>query len=223
MVPALGEVVVLSTHLDDAAFSLGAWIHATTREGGSVLVVTVLGGDPSSPRPSGSWDRRAGFTTEGEAARVRREEDAAVWRRLGASSQVLSFGDATYGRGATDDEIWSAIDGFTAAANTVLAPGWPLGHPDHLWLSDLTKRRCTPDRLRLYREQPYASHQPDPCGGGDGWKPLPSGRIDRREKRRALALYRSQLPMLGGRRVLRAVSRSEARCGGEAVHGGTVP
>ena len=36
-----------------------------------------------------------------------------------------------------------------------------------------------PRRLRLYREQPYASHQPDPCGEG-AWTRLPSGPVGRR-------------------------------------------
>lgn len=221
MVPDEGNVVVLSTHLDDAAFSLGAWIHRRTRDGGSVLVLTVLGCEPSSSVPAGSWDRRAGFLTEGDAATARRQEDAAVWDLLGARAEVLTFGDATYGRGAPDDEVWAAIAPHLDGAVAVLAPGWPLGHPDHRWLSDLARARCDRDRLRVYREQPYATHHADPCGADEGWTPLRADAADRRRKRRALRLYGSQIPLLGGRRLIRAVARAEDRCGGEALSMGS--
>lgn len=221
MVPEDGNVVVLSTHLDDAAFSLGAWIHGLARRGRSALVVTVLGCDPASPRPAGSWDRRAGFATEGEAAATRRREDTAVWALLGARAEVLPFGDATYGRGGSDDEIWAAVDPFITDAGVVIAPGWPLAHEDHRWLFELARDRCDPHRLRLYREQPYASHQPDPCGDG-AWTPLPAGPVDRWRKRRALRLYGSQLHLLGGRTTIRALARAERRCGGEALDAGSL-
>ena len=76
--PGAGEalperVVVVSPHLDDAVLSLGGAISRASRAGAHVTVLTVLAGDSDSSEPAGSWDRRAGFETEADATRGRRE------------------------------------------------------------------------------------------------------------------------------------------------------
>jgi LmbE family N-acetylglucosaminyl deacetylase len=106
---AAGQLVVVSPHLDDAVLSLGAAIASWTRLGRAVTVLTVLACDPSSPARAGGWDRRAGFATEGEAARVRREEDEEACTLLGAAPRWLPFGSSDYERHGADDEIRATV------------------------------------------------------------------------------------------------------------------
>jgi LmbE family N-acetylglucosaminyl deacetylase len=152
-----GRVVVLSAHLDDAVFSLGATIAATTRSGTEVNVVTVLAGDPESTVPAGWWDRATGFRTLGEAARARRHEDRRACALVGATPSWLPFPDATYDSRPDDDEIWTAVQEAIAGAAAVLVPGFPLTHVDHDWLTMLVLARAESAlQIGLYVEQPYA-------------------------------------------------------------------
>ncbi len=90
------RLVILSPHLDDAALSLGATIAYASEVGLAVTVLTVLAGDPDSEEPAGTWDTICGFATAGEAARVRRAEDANACEILGAEPMWLPF---AYGDG----------------------------------------------------------------------------------------------------------------------------
>jgi LmbE family N-acetylglucosaminyl deacetylase len=226
--PLRGRVVVISPHLDDAVFSLGASIWDATRAGAEVTVVTVLAGDPDSELPAGEWDRGGGFSTAGAAIRVRREEDHAACESLGATVCWLPFADAQYPRGADDATVVAEIAAPCAGADVVLLPGFPLDHPDHAFVARLVLG--TPHaarRVGLYVEQPYAADRRavDPAvpaevralTGDPAWVRLPAGRAAREAKRRAAHAYRSQVRLLGGRRTLWRVARHEASCGGETI------
>ena len=225
-------MVVVSPHLDDAVLSLGATIADATRRGTLVDVLTVFACDPGSAAPTKGWDARAGFATEGEAARARREEDAFACADLGATPIWLPFGSVDYERHGDEAEIRRRVAEASAGADEVLLPGTPLTHPDHASLvralvgSDLS---C--GRLGLYAEQPYAWRSEHAVGVPD-WLAaelavpveLARVRVGARAwlaKRRAVLRYRSQLALLalrGGQRL--AVERllwSDARAGGEAL------
>lgn len=224
-----GNVVVLSPHLDDAVLSVGAAIRTSSGRGSRVRVLTVLGGDPDSLTPASSWDQRAGFSTEGEAARTRRREDALACSLLGAEPIWLPFGDMTYGRRATDDEVWAKVASRLEGSDTVLVPGSPLSHPDHRWLAGLALERLDPAvRTGLYLEQPYALHLGEASRPEEvvvtgtsrawAWTTVESGRSARRDKRRAVRAYASQLPLLSPKRSLPwRLSRAELRWGGEMI------
>jgi LmbE family N-acetylglucosaminyl deacetylase len=209
-----GDVAVISPHLDDAIFSLGA---AIARTGSEVAVVTVFAGDPDSTLPAGEWDARAGFRTAGEAARARRQEDALACHDVGARAVWLPFGDHQY-PAADDETVWAALERAVAGADTVLVPAFPLSHEDHVRVLELVERKGLPgQRLGRYVEQPYAAAW---TGGstGDGWLPLAAGLTDRLAKLRACRRYASQLPLL--RRsgpILRPLLRYELARGGESV------
>jgi len=212
------DVVVLSPHVDDGVFSLGAWIARATRAGTRVRVVTVLAGDPSSARPAGPWDRKGGFRTAGEAARARREEERRACALLGATPVWLHYGDEQYGRGAGDEEIWSDVVASVEGADTILAPGCPLEHEDHAWLTRLVLERPIPGaRIGFYLEQPHAMWRwarmpwtPPVIESSTGrrlaWRHLISGREAVRHKRAAYRAYRSQFraarPLLSWRFLL---------------------
>lgn len=229
-----GQVVIVSPHSDDAVLSLGAAVAHATSDGAAVSVLTVLAGDPESTRPASDWDRRCGFGTEGESARARRLEDSAACALIGAEVDWLPYGYGSYGPHATDDEVWRAVYKACSGGETVLLPGFPLLHPDHVWLTELLLRRGLPcARVGLYVEQPYAYKRrwrirPSVTGplvsmlpGGVEWRSAPALARDRLVKWKAVRAYVSQLrplslsPALGCR--LERMLLYEHRKGGEAV------
>lgn len=225
--------VVVSAHLDDAVLSLGASIARAARSGERVEILTVFAGDPCSELAPGGWDERASFTSEGEAARVRREEDAAACAVLGAVPVWRSFGWLDYDRRGTEDDVRAAVTDVIGDADDVLLPGWPLTHPDHEWLVRTLLRHGIPGRrLGFYVEQPYALRLGASTDRVPGWVSAALGSDvafertgtavrDVLAKRRAVRCYRSQLPLLrlqgspplGLERFL----ASELRAGGEGL------
>ncbi len=201
--PGLGDVsgrriVVVSPHSDDGVLSLGAAMARWARSGARVELLTVLALDPDSGTPTEKWDRRAGFATEGEAARTRREEDRRACAVLGVTPRWLPYGSVDFDRHGDDDEILDAVHARVENAGVVLVPGSPLSHPDHAWLSSLLTRRLQLGLVALYAEQPYTART--------GASPFPRERANSRDrvaKWRAIRAYRSQLPLLGMRQGLR--------------------
>jgi LmbE family N-acetylglucosaminyl deacetylase len=229
------RIVVVSPHLDDAALSVGAAIARATNRGVRVEVLTVFGCDPDSARPTKGWDERAGFRTEGEAARARRSEDAGACALLGAVPTWLPFGSVDYERRGDEGQVRGRVVDALANADVALVPGSPLTHPDHAWLVRvLTSSGELPvRRLGFYAEQPYTlragsardAHETpgwldEALGTRIGFERLRSGRREMLAKWRAIRRYRSQLPLLALSGVKRPLERflwAEARAGGEAV------
>jgi LmbE family N-acetylglucosaminyl deacetylase len=186
------RIVVVSPHSDDGVLSLGASMAGWRRGGARVELLTVLALDPNSTAASGGWDRRAGFRTEGEAARGRRAEDAAACAVLGAQPVWLPFGSVDYERHGDDDAVLAAVLDVTDGADRVLVPGAPLTHPDHAWLAGLLGRHLAAERIGRYAEQPYALRS-----GDEAFAAREVSFRDRITKWRAIRRYRSQLPLLG--------------------------
>jgi LmbE family N-acetylglucosaminyl deacetylase/SAM-dependent methyltransferase len=203
---SLGQhLAVISTHLDDAVFSVGGGIAALARRGIEVRVITVLAGDPTSNDPAGPWDSATGFRTAGEGARARREEDRRACRILGANPIWLPYRDEQYDRAGSDDEIADDLRTHLVGIDTVLVPGFPLLNQDHAWLSRLFSSIELPGmHLGLYAEQPYflgqgpprLLGQVEPLDPEPRWVPLSTGEIDRQAKAAARRAYRSQLVRL---------------------------
>jgi LmbE family N-acetylglucosaminyl deacetylase len=224
-------LVVLSPHIDDAVFSLGATIARAARAGAEVRVLTVFGADPHSNAASEWWDKATGFSTVGEAALARREEDRRACALVGAAPGWLPFNDATYADPRNGDGIWAELVSGIDGADTVLVPGFPLAHPDHAWLARLVLQRGIAGvRVGLYAEQPYAwrawQHERRPpqvpaelrelIGGSVSWRREPSALGDRLTKLRASRAYVSQVPMFGRAPMLRLLLHESLR-GGEAT------
>jgi LmbE family N-acetylglucosaminyl deacetylase len=220
------QVVVVSPHLDDGVFSLGAAIACATRKGADVTILTVLAGDPTSTTPAGPWDARAGFATAGEAAAARRTEDEQACELVRARPIWLPFSDEQYARGGSDEEIRAAAVEAVGDAQVVL-PGFPLLHRDHAWLRRLLDGAFPAEQASLYTEQPYAaesSEQPGADGAGPragvpppaAWLRVGASLPDQLRKIKACRAYRSQLPLIGDG-IVAAILRYELRVGGEAV------
>ena len=152
---AVGSIVVLSPHSDDGVLSLGATMARWARFGWHVELLTVFALDPASNTPTGGWDRRAGFLTEGDAARARRDEDRVACSILGVTPRWLPFGSVDFDRHGDDAEVWDAVGGVVDGASVVLVPGSPLTHPDHAWLNRLVFERSASFPVARYAEQPY--------------------------------------------------------------------
>lgn len=220
------RVVVVSPHLDDGVFSLGAAISCATRKGADVTVLTVLAGDPSSTAAAGPWDARAGFATAGEAAGARRIEDEQACHLVRARPVWLPFSDKQYDRGGSEAEVRAAVVEAVGHAQVVL-PGFPLLHEDHAWLRGILDGAFPVDQVSLYTEQPYAAswtERPgvDGLGPRDGvpppaaWLRVGAALPDQLRKIKACQAYRSQLPLIGDG-VVAAILRYELRVGGEAI------
>jgi LmbE family N-acetylglucosaminyl deacetylase len=192
------SIVVVSPHSDDGVLSLGAAMASWARARHRVELLTVLALDPDSQAATRGWDRRAGFETEGGAARARRAEDRAACALVGAEPSWRPFGSVDFDRHGDVDDVWKAIAGALEEADLVLVPGSPLTHPDHVWIHDLVAARLPADRIGLYAEQPYTFRD-----GSAPYPPVSVGARDRLAKWRALRAYRSQLPLLGLQRGLR--------------------
>lgn len=89
------RVVILSPHLDDAALSCGALLHAL-RDRMSTLVVSISCGTSRRLRMDGSRtiERRLGHVS----SRIRRTEDIAAMHSVNADFVHLSFADGIYRR-----------------------------------------------------------------------------------------------------------------------------
>jgi LmbE family N-acetylglucosaminyl deacetylase len=204
----------VSPHSDDGVLSLGAAIASWVRQGAHVELLTVFALDPASEEPAGGWDARAGFRTEGEAAIARRKEDLAACAALGATAAWLPFGSVDYERHGDEAAVRSAVAAAAGGVDALLLPGFPLAHPDHVWLGRaLAESRFGCRRLGLYVEQPYArgtelepgvpSWAEAALGAPPVFDPVFAGVRDRLAKWRAIRCYGSQLPLLGMRRSLR--------------------
>jgi LmbE family N-acetylglucosaminyl deacetylase len=211
-----GTLVALSPHLDDAVFSIGAFMHEQARRGVDVRVVTVFANDPSADGPAGPWDAMCGFASAAAAARARREEDRRACAIVGAQPRWLAYDDESHERTASDDEIWRGVRDVIADCALLLMPGFPLRQADHARLTELVLQRRAelPFTLGFYAEQPYASTAF--ARGDDAAAPLPvefervpTGAKDRYAKLRASLQYRSQLRALGPWALLRAFREGE--------------
>jgi LmbE family N-acetylglucosaminyl deacetylase len=216
-------IVVVSPHLDDAILSIGAFIAGSASRGARVTVLTVLAGNPRSQAPAGPWDSACGFSTAGDAARARREEDRRACALVGARPQWLPFGDDQYGLGADVADVRGEVERSLAGAQTVLVPGHPLWHEDHRWLTRLVLGGVGEVvRAGCYVELPYARWQlperppPDFSLGPLTWHSVASRPRDRLSKARACLAYRSQLRQLS-RSPWRSVLLEALRSTGERV------
>jgi LmbE family N-acetylglucosaminyl deacetylase len=228
-----GRVVVVSPHLDDAVMSLGSALAQAVQNGARVEVLTVFSDIPASKAAASLWDSECGFSTEGEAATARREEDRRACAVLGAKPRWLNFGAECYERRGNDDDIYSAVTSAIGGADAVLVPGFPLAHADHESLSKLLLRKgidCP--RIGLYAEQPYmftqgstpAESAPSPLesviGTMRSWTHVRTRRVFCRTKYKAVRSYRSQLRRLGlgvANVGLHRMLLREAAQGGEAI------
>jgi LmbE family N-acetylglucosaminyl deacetylase len=119
------DLLVVSAHFDDAAFSCGGLIALTVRHGAAVTVVTVCAAPPDGPLSDYAAGLHRRWGAESEAAadaaaamvRQRRAEDATALAMLGARGAYLDVPDCIYRRGsdggwlyASDEALFGPLD-----------------------------------------------------------------------------------------------------------------
>ena len=118
----------MSPHLDDAVLSRGVSIYRATRAGSYVRIVTVFSGDPDSDREASGLDSLPGFSTEGQAVRTRRSEDAEACRVVGADRRYLPFSEPVYAGPPNVEAVLAAVRDSVRDVDAVLVP-WLSSHP----------------------------------------------------------------------------------------------
>jgi LmbE family N-acetylglucosaminyl deacetylase len=127
-VAALGRVLVVSPHLDDAVFGCGELLAACP---GSI-VTTVFAGAPKCGELT-EWDAAAGFRAGQDVMAARREEDQQALTIVGASPLWLDFCDSQYQqRSPCTQTLTMALESVLAQhkPDTVVIP-FGLFHSDH--------------------------------------------------------------------------------------------
>jgi LmbE family N-acetylglucosaminyl deacetylase len=174
------DTIYLSPHLDDVALSCGGQIYRQTTAGQSVLIVTMMAGDPVVDQLSpfaDSLHRRWQLPNLGGVVEARREEDAAACRILGAAFQHWAIPDCIYrvdpvtGKllyedveaifGRVQETEYGLVDSISKAFSQLpdhgrLVPPLTLGrHVDHQIVRRAAKMWFGPG-LWHYEDYPYA-------------------------------------------------------------------
>jgi LmbE family N-acetylglucosaminyl deacetylase len=220
-VKAFYETIVLSPHLDDAALSCGGQISLQTADGRSVLVVTLMAGDPPavdvSPFAQQLHDR---WEFQTEAVARRREEDHTACRILWADCLHWALPDCIYrhdpltgepyyisdqdifGPVHPDEELLQDILVEKLAKlpehGRVLAPLSVGNHVDHQ-VTRLAAESYFGTELIYYEEYPYAAVpgavEKIIATGGENWhsQTIPISEAAMEKKIEAIAAYVSQM------------------------------
>lgn len=100
--------IFISPHPDDASLSCGGLIHHLTHAGESVLIITTMGGNPPTHAPDTPLIRElhARWGLGAHPSQVRRDEDAAAAKVLGADIRFLDLPDCIYRRGANGEALY---------------------------------------------------------------------------------------------------------------------
>lgn len=122
----MGVTLVISTHLDDAVFSVGQLLAGSD----DVVVATMFAGVPAA-EVLDAYDRACGFASSEHAMRHRRREDETALAMLGAKAVHLDLFGVQYGPHG-EQEIADAIEATVSQLGPDLVVG-PVGlvHPDH--------------------------------------------------------------------------------------------
>jgi LmbE family N-acetylglucosaminyl deacetylase len=204
-------MVVISPHFDDAVFSCGHLLGASSGH----QVITVCAGLPQDTAQRTDWDARCGFVNAEQAVLRRRDEDRLALRLLGAEPVWLPFTDSQYGQVVTEQDVCAALMPWLAQARRrqpdeeVL---FPLGlfHSDHLLTHEASLRAVaalqpTPRLLAyedaIYRDKPGLLQARLSVLASEGFRATPfllnTHVIDPSRKAVAVSAYRSQLEALG--------------------------
>jgi LmbE family N-acetylglucosaminyl deacetylase len=147
-----GKVLVLSPHLDDAAFSCGELIAQFP----GAVVATVFAGIPSDTTPLTKWDTTSGFSSGRQAVSLRREEDRNALGILSATPLWLDFQDSQYDAAPSPDGLANVMADLVDSMDpaTILFPAG-LFHSDHALVhrAMLGIRPRYPDRTWLMYEE----------------------------------------------------------------------
>ncbi len=234
--------LVLSPHLDDAAFSCGGTLAALADAGWRVQLVTIF--TASVPNPQGfalACQLDKGLGSEIDYMALRRAEDAEAARALGIVAPLwLPFAEAPhrgyesakalFGDVRSDDaierDVANAIRDLIdeVKPDLIFAPQAVGGHADHVQTMRALRRAAPAVPVLYWRDYPYTVREADPPEPfGPDMARLRSFAADltpeqRERKRMACRAYASQLGFQfgGAERLDAMLARAEEtfRCEG---------
>lgn len=214
------QVLAISPHLDDAALSVGATLAEFATQGAEVEVLTLFAGAPDGPlsEVARAFHAKCGLPTDATAVALRRDEDRAAMRELGAHAHHREFLDAIYRRAPDGqwlcrhdqamfdahppdqdllDDISHEIHQVIAALNPDLALTCAAigNHIDHRLTRAAVLHAATAREMRilLWEDLPYATGRP-PVTTPHLTRPMTAEAWE--QKRRAIARYTTQVRML---------------------------
>ena len=208
--------LALSPHLDDAAFSCGGTLARLAAAGWHVVVATVFTASVAQPRGFAlACQLDKGLGPEVDYMALRRDEDAAAMRALGAAPLWLPFREAPHRgydsaaalfagvlpRDGIVEELAPAIAGLVdeRRPDLVLAPQCIGGHADHLQVVRALDRAGIAAPVLWWRDFPYTVREGSPREPlRDRMSALPERDVvptpgETEAKRRACLAYASQL------------------------------
>lgn len=213
------QLVVLSPHLDDAAFSCGGAIVTAVRSGKQVTVVTAFAGDapvlvsPLAQRLHRSW------RLDNDVVTHRRNEDRIALRHLGAESVHWRLPEAIYRvdsstcrplynelpqlfrspHPAEDDVLGQLMRNISRLPSdaTMVVPLAAGGHVDHRLVRQAAERVGVQPRI-YFEDFPYSAKPGEldrVIGNREKWRVITQtlNQSARRDKYLAAASYRSQI------------------------------
>ncbi len=198
---ALGRLLIVSPHLDDAVFACGAMLASHP----GAAVITVFAGNQPPGQTLTGWDRDCGFVEGDEVMRLRRMEDSAALELLHATPTWLMFLDAQYAATPSTETLARVLHREIARMqpDTLM---FPLGlfHSDHCAVHEaalhvLPQFTCTCYAYEdaLYRRLDARLDERLSLLRQAGWKttrqPFSPSAHARSLKRRAAQCYCSQL------------------------------
>jgi len=241
------DTIIISPHLDDAALSCGGQISLMTRAGQTVLIVTVMAGEPEEPViTSYAQTLHDRWQLKSNAVVSRRQEDIIAAQILGADVLHFEFPDCIYrldtSTGApcylSDEEIFGDINpGDSDIINKVaerlaalprskeiIVPLGVGNHVDHQIARQATELVFGRDLL-YYEEFPYAAEPgaydlvvgESPSRWHTETIPLPEEALQMKIK--AISAYISQLSTFfeNQQDLERQVRRFTVAVGGERI------
>jgi LmbE family N-acetylglucosaminyl deacetylase len=159
----MADVVVVSSHLDDAVFSCWSIIGDPSLEVSVVTVFTV-----AAPGVRGSWDACIDPDVDSEVrVSERQAEDRSALQIAGRDPVHLPFYDSQFGLGLPDpSEVAEALEPHLLAADAVYVP-LAIFNDEHVLVRDAARRIRR--RPSFYVDYPYALRYPaipsQPSGG----------------------------------------------------------
>jgi len=213
--------IYLSPHLDDVVLSCGAQIFQQINNGHSVIVATVMAGDPPvQPLSDYASSLHRRWQVDSKSIALRRDEDIAACAVLGADYLHWPIPDCIYRRDpgtdlplyTSDNDIFGDIDivekkliGRIASLlrelpphNQLIAPLTIGNHVDHQLVRGAAELVREKAQLRYYEEYPYISWvkdaEMDLLTGPEGkMETMPVSEEALAFKIEAISCYKSQI------------------------------
>lgn len=241
------DYIYLSPHLDDVVFSCGAQIFQHTSRGKSVMIITLMAGEPDPNKPGNyAQSLHQRWRLGSNAVAIRRKEDLFACAYIGAEAVHWPYLDCIYRRDPdtgdplyqSDSSLFGPIDPSESELisklttqmidlpqrSIILAPLGVGNHVDHKITRKAATSTIDAATLTFYEEFPYVYRGSEQLFGKEpdaDWKveliAITSDALAARIQ--AMSLYQSQLSTFfeDGQDLSKQVEAYVRKIGGERI------